>query len=101
MNEEKDFVDGMIVKRPHENRPAFVKATISIKLDSFKGWVGGFVKANPGDEWINIDIKESQNGKLYAERNTYRPEKKQAAPDPKPEPEPEPEPAKETDDFPW
>ena len=32
MNEEKDFVDGMIVKRPHENRPAFVKATISIKL---------------------------------------------------------------------
>ena len=94
MNEEKDFVDGMIVKRPHDNAPDFIKANISIKLDDFKGWIGQFVKNNPGDEWINIDIKESQKGKLYAERNTYKSEKKQAAPDPKPEPT-------KDDDIPW
>ena len=94
MNEDKDFVDGMIVKRPHENAPDFIKANISIKLDDFKGWIGKFVKDNPGDEWINIDIKESQKGKLYAERNTYKPEKKQSAPDPKPEPS-------KDDDIPW
>ena len=32
------------------------------QLDDFKGWIGGFVKANPDDEWVNIDIKESQEG---------------------------------------
>ena len=47
MSEEKDFVDGMIVKRPHENAPDFIKANISIKLDDFKGWIGQFVKAIP------------------------------------------------------
>jgi hypothetical protein len=94
MSEEKDFVDGMIVKRPHENAPDFIKANISIKLDEFKGWIGQFVKNNPGDEWINIDIKESQKGKLYAERNTYKPEQKQPAADPKPE-------LIKDDDIPW
>jgi hypothetical protein len=83
MSDEKDFVDGMIIKKPNDNAPEWVKAKMSIKLDDFKGWIGNFVKANPNDEWINIDIKESQKGTLYAERDTWKPEKKAAAPQPK------------------
>ena len=90
MSEEKDFVQGMLVKRPHENAPDFIKASISIKRDEFKEWFGGVVKDNPDDEWVNIDIKESQKGTLYAERDTWKPEKKDSAPA-----------AKETDDIPW
>ena len=95
MTEEKDFVQGMLVKRPHENAPDFIKASISIKRDEFKEWFGGVVKDNPDDEWVNIDIKESRKGNLYAERNTYKAKEKQAPPDPKPEP------VKETDAIPW
>ena len=57
MSEERDFVNGMIVKKPNSNAPDWVKAKVSIKLDDFKGWIGGFVKDNPNDERINIDIK--------------------------------------------
>ena len=91
MSEERDFVNGMIIKKPNDNAPEWVKAKMSIKLDDFKGWIGGFVKANPDDEWINIDIKESKKGNLYAERNTYKAEKKDSAAPA----------AKETDDIPW
>jgi len=53
MNEKK-FVDGLIVKKPHENAPDFVKARLSLKLDEFAGWVGQWKKENAGEEWINI-----------------------------------------------
>jgi hypothetical protein len=91
MSDDRDFVNGMIVKKPNSNAPEWVKAKVSIKLDDFKGWIGGFVKANPDDEWINIDIKESQKGTWYAERDTWKPEKKDSAAPA----------AKETDDIPW
>ena len=47
MSDERDFVNGMIIKKPNDNAPDWVKAKVSIKLDDFKGWIGGFVKANP------------------------------------------------------
>ena len=75
---EKDFVKGMIIKKPHENAPDWVKTKISIKLDEFKAWVGNAVKADPSAEWINIDIKESLGGKLYAERDMWKPEQEKA-----------------------
>jgi len=90
MSDDRDFVNGMIIKKPNDNAPEWVKAKMSIKLDDFKSWIGGFVKANPDDEWINIDIKESQKGTLYAERDTWKPEKKAAAPQ-----------AKSDEDIPW
>lgn len=77
---EKDFVKGMIIKKPHENAPDWVKANMSIKLDEFKAWVGSAEKADPSAEWINIDIKQSQGGKLYAERNPWKPEAQEKAP---------------------
>ena len=80
----------MIVKKPNDNAPDFVKDKVSIKLDEFKQWIGGFVKANTDDEWINIDVKESQKGTWYAERDTWKPKKEGSAPA-----------AKETDDIPW
>ena len=83
MSDDRDFVNGMIVKKPNSNAPEWVKAKMSIKLDDFKGWIGGFVKANPDDEWINIDIKESQKGTWYAERDTWKPEKKDLNPQPR------------------
>jgi hypothetical protein len=71
-NKEKVFADGLIYKEPRENAPAFVKGSLSIKVADFVA----FLQANETNSgWINIDIKESQGGKLYCELNTYMPQK--------------------------
>jgi hypothetical protein len=69
--EEIEFVDGLIVKAPHANAPDYVKASISIKVEDLGKWLRGKYKA--GDEWVNIDVKESKAGKWYASVSTFKP----------------------------
>jgi hypothetical protein len=97
MNDEKIFVDGMMVKLPDANAPDFVKLKLSIKLDDFGAWVASRKKADPDSEWMNIEIKEGRSGKWYAELNTWKPSADQPARQPasqaqKPVP---------NDDIPW
>ena len=91
MNDEKVFVDGMIIKSKSDSTPEWVKEKISLKLDEFGAWVAAQKKADPSLEWINIDIKQSQGGKLYAERDMWKPT---ANAQPKQAPVP-------NDDIPW
>ena len=69
MSEEKEFVNGMIVKAPHEKAPDFVKCSISIKREELMT----FLISKQPDEWINLDVKVSQKGKYYAEVNNFKP----------------------------
>ncbi len=71
--EEIEFVDGLIVKKPHERAPDFVKASISIKVEDLGKWLRAKFKA--GDEWVNIDVKEAKSGKWYAAVSTFKPKK--------------------------
>ncbi len=80
-----EFVDGLIIKKPHQNAPPFVKFSISIKRKELGNWL-----RNRDDEWINLDVKESREGKLYAAINDYKPESK-----------PEVEPDVPDDDIPF
>ena len=75
---DKIFVDGLIAKKPSDKAPDFVKANLSIKVEDLGKFLREKYKA--GEEWVNVDIKESQNGKWYAEVNTWKPEKKEEAP---------------------
>lgn len=70
MSEDK-FVDGLIVKAPHDQAPDFVKCTISIKRKDLGNWLRG-----REEDWINLDVKVSQYGKWYAQINDWKPEKK-------------------------
>lgn len=63
-----EFVNGLLVKAPHERAPDFVKANISIKVSDLKSWLAG-----REEEWINIDVKEAKNGKWYAVVSTFKP----------------------------
>ena len=65
---EKEFVAGLYVKPPHEKAPDFVKFSISIKRADLGNWLRG-----KSDEWINLQVKESQNGKWYAEVDNWKP----------------------------
>lgn len=80
MSTEMEFVNGLIVKAPHPNAPSFVKASISIKVEDLGLWLREKHKA--GDEWVNVDVKESKNGKWYAAVSNYKP-KDAARPEPK------------------
>mgnify|MGYP001827608605 CR=1 FL=1 len=72
-----EFVDGMIIKAPRENSPHFVKGSISIKRKDLGNWLRGKT-----DEWINLDIKESKNGKWYVAVNDWKPEQQSTQPAP-------------------
>jgi hypothetical protein len=89
MSEEKNFVDGLLVKLPDDNAPDFVKLKLSIKLDEFGPWVSAQKANDPKIEWLNIEIKEGRSGKWYAERNMWKP-----SDDSKPS-------ASSTQDVPW
>jgi len=68
MSTEKKFIDGLIFKAPHENAPEYVIAKISIKRQELIAWL----QSQTG-EWINADLKESQQGKLYAAVDDWKP----------------------------
>jgi len=64
------FVDGMFVKAPHANAPDFVKASISLKVVEVLAWLN-----QQQGEWVNLDVKESREGKWYASVSTFEPKK--------------------------
>lgn len=69
----QEFVDGLFVKRG-ENAPEFVKASLSFKVDKFGTYL--ISKANASG-YVNIDILESKEGKLYAKLNDWKPDQKE------------------------
>lgn len=75
MSEEIEFVNGLIVKKPNEKAPDFVKAAISIKVDDLGMWLREKHKA--GEEWVNVDVKESRGGKWYAAVSKFKPKENQ------------------------
>lgn len=75
MAEELEFPNGLIVKAPHANAPSFVKASISIKVEDLGVWLRAKHKA--GDEWVNLDVKESKGGKWYAAVSNFKPKKQE------------------------
>jgi hypothetical protein len=65
---ETKFLDGFIVKNPHGNAPEFVVGKISIKVaDAIKS-----LRENETNGWVNLDIKKSKQGKLYAQINEWK-----------------------------
>ena len=69
---EKQFVDGLLVKPPHEKASEFVKCSISIKRRDLGNWLRAQT-----DDWINLDVKEAKSGKWYAEVNNWKKEVKE------------------------
>jgi hypothetical protein len=68
MESQKVFVDGLIAKKPRDKAPEWVKVNLSIKREELAAWLTG-----QGDEWINVQVCESKNGKWYAEVDTWNP----------------------------
>lgn len=72
---DKKFIDGLFFDR-NEKAPEYVKGKISIQVEKFIKYLTENVNEKG---YVNIDLKQSQNGKYYAELNTWKPEKKEVA----------------------
>jgi len=66
------FVEGIIVKEPHGNAPAFVIASLSFKVEG----IIPFIEKHAVKGWMNAQIKKSKGGKLYLELNEWKPKNK-------------------------
>ena len=66
---DKEFIDGMGVKPPHQNAPGFVKCSGYFRRLAMIE----YLQQQEGD-YVNFDIKESKGCKWYAEKNTFKPD---------------------------
>jgi hypothetical protein len=66
---DNNFIAGLIVKAPNERAPEYVKAKLSIKRAELIQWL-----QQQEGEWVNADIKVSQNGKWYAAVDNWKPD---------------------------
>jgi len=65
---KKQFVDGLMAKKPRDTAPDWIKCNLSIKREELAAWLTGQT-----EEWINIQVCESKTGKWYAEVDTWKP----------------------------
>jgi hypothetical protein len=75
-----DLIGGLYPKPKHENAPDFVIGKLSINVQQFREWIKGWIQDNPGEDWINIDMKVGKSGKAYAALDTWKPEQKDSPP---------------------
>lgn len=68
---EKTFAEGIYFDKPHEKSPDFVKGKISLQKDKLIDFV---TKHANEKGYVNLDVKESREGKVYIELNTWKPE---------------------------
>jgi hypothetical protein len=66
----KEFVDGLIAKKPRDTAPDWIKCNISIKRADLILWL----EQKEGD-WINLQVSEAKSGKWYAEVDNWQPKK--------------------------
>jgi hypothetical protein len=71
----KIFAKGMNVTR-NDNAPDFILCKLGIRCKDFFE----FMKEHEDKGWVNIEIKESKDGKLYAELDTWKPNQEDRRP---------------------
>ena len=65
-----DELIGGLYPKKRDGQPDFVIGKLSINVAQFREWMTEYLKANPGGEWINIDMLVSKGGKGYAKLDT-------------------------------
>lgn len=72
MSNQKEFPKGLYFNEPHQSAPDFVKGQIRINRKQLIEWL-----QSKKDEYINIDVLNSREGKPYVVVNDFKPEYKE------------------------
>ena len=68
MNEKtKEFVSGLYIYPPNQGTAHFIKCKIQLNRPQLLDYLN-----SSQEEKINLDVKENQDGKFYAEVNTWK-----------------------------
>ena len=67
--ENKTFADGIMFRLPSEKSPKWIKGNISVNVAKFTDFLN---KVSNERGWVNLDVKDSKNGTMYIELNTYQ-----------------------------
>jgi hypothetical protein len=70
---DKKFATGIYADAPHPNAPEFVKARLSIKVQDAIAFLKEHEKQSG---YVDLDVKESREGKWYVELNEYQPKER-------------------------
>jgi hypothetical protein len=69
-----DLIGGIYPKQKSDRAPDYVIGKLSINVKQFREWMQGHLKANPSDEWINLEMLVGKSGKAYAKLDTWKPD---------------------------
>lgn len=61
---------GFFANKPHQNAPSFVKGSINVKVEDA---IAFLQQSQNSKGYVNFDLKESKEGKLYLAHNNYEP----------------------------
>lgn len=87
-----DLIRGLYPKAKSENAPSWKIGNASINIKQFREWMGAYIKENPNEEWVNMEMLVAKSGKGYAKINDYDPEQKVSTP---------PQPPEDDEDLPF
>lgn len=73
---EKEFVSGMFVKKQPTKYGDIIK--VSIEVDSFAASINSKIKPYNNKKYVNIDILENKEGKIYAAFDNFVPDANKA-----------------------
>ena len=68
---DKEFATGIYFNSPSDKAPDFVKGSLSVKPEAFISWLQSQKPNSKG--YVRMSIKESKNGRLYIELDTWEP----------------------------
>lgn len=68
---DKEFAEGIYWDDPSPKAPDFVRGKISIQVKKFLGWLEQY----QDDDYVNLQVKESQKGNIYIEKDNWKPSK--------------------------
>lgn len=74
-NQDATFPDGLIAKR-NESAPDFVIVGLSFKTEEFIQWL----RENDSNGWVNVKVNRSRGGKIYAQKDDWKPTQGTTAP---------------------
>lgn len=69
---ETKFIEGCFLENRKEKQPSFVKGKLNINIEKFIPYLKDNAKEG---KWVNIDLLESKDGRLYLKLNNYQPKK--------------------------
>ena len=77
-----DMIGGFYPKPKSDKAPDWVIGKASINISQFREWMSAYIKQNPDEQWVNMELLVAKSGKGYARVDDWKPERVNTPPQP-------------------